>query len=169
MPRMAEPRVVVIGGGQAGLATSHQLVEAGVEHVVLERDRVAQTWRNRWDSFCLVTPNWSVKLPGGEYDGNDPDGFMLRDEIVDHLERYAASFQAPVREGVEVSSLDPNPDGGFLLRTSDGELAADTVVVATGTYRKPYRPAGAATVPADIAQLDVDTYRNPSALPAGRS
>jgi putative flavoprotein involved in K+ transport len=165
---MAEPSVVVIGGGQAGLATSHQLVEAGVEHVVLERDRVAQTWRDRWDSFCLVTPNWSVKLPGGEYDGDDPDGFMLRDEIVSHLERYAASFSAPVREGVAVSSVEPVADGTFLIHTSDGELPADIVVVATGTYRKPYRPAGAATVPAEIAQMDVDTYRNPSALPAGK-
>jgi putative flavoprotein involved in K+ transport len=160
-------RVIVIGGGQAGLATSHELTQAGIEHVVLERDRIGQTWRDRWDSFCLVTPNWSVKLPGGEYDGDDPDGYMLKDEIVSHLERYASSFSAPVREGVAVASVEPVADGTFLLHTSDGELSADTVVVATGTYRKPYRPAGAATVPADIVQLDVDTYRNPSALPPG--
>src|SRR5690242_12049444 len=94
--------VVVIGGGQAGLATSHELTRAGIEHVVLERDRIGETWRNRWDSFCLVTPNWSVKLPGGDYDGDDPDGFMPKDEIVSHLERYASSFSAPVREGVAV-------------------------------------------------------------------
>ena len=68
--------VVIIGAGPAGLATSHELVQAGVEHVVLERGRIGQAWRGRWDSFCLVTPNWSVQLPGGAYDGDDPDGFM---------------------------------------------------------------------------------------------
>src|SRR5438270_9445221 len=99
--------VVVIGGGQAGLATSHELTQARVEHVVLERDRIGQTWRDRWDSFCLVTPNWSVTLPGGEYDGDDPDGYMLKDEIVAHLQRYASSFSAPVREGVAVASVEP--------------------------------------------------------------
>ena len=73
---------VVVGGGQAGLAASRELTEAGVPHVVLERGRVGQTWRGRWDSFCLVTPNWSVQLPGHHYDGDDPDGFMPRDEVV---------------------------------------------------------------------------------------
>jgi putative flavoprotein involved in K+ transport len=160
--------VVVIGGGQAGLATSHELTQAGVEHVVLERDRIGQTWRDRWDSFCLVTPNWSVKLPGGEYEGDDPDGYMLKDEIVAHLERYASSFSAPVREGIAVSSVAPVAGGGFLLRTSDGDLRASEVVIAAGTYRRPYRPAGAASVPSDIEQLDVDEYRSPAALPTGK-
>ena len=107
---------VVVGGGQAGLSVSRELTEAGVEHVVLERGRVGQTWRGRWDSFCLVTPNWSVQLPGHPYDGDDPDGFMPRDEIVGYLERYAAAVGAPVREGVEVTSLRPLPDGGFAAR-----------------------------------------------------
>ena len=80
---MAE--TVVIGAGQAGLAVSHELASAGVEHVVLERGRVGQRWRDRWASFCLVTPNWTVQLPGGRYDGDDPDGFMLRDDVVGHL------------------------------------------------------------------------------------
>src|SRR5262245_31371637 len=88
--------VVVIGAGQAGLATSCELTRAGVEHVVLERGRIAETWRGRWDSFCLVTPNWSVRLPGGVYDGDDPDGFMQRDEIVAYLERYASTSAAPL-------------------------------------------------------------------------
>ena len=82
--------VVVVGAGQAGLATSHELTRAGVSHLVLERGRIAETWRKRWDSFCLVTPNWTVQLPGGAYDGDDPDGFMPRDEIVAFFERYAA-------------------------------------------------------------------------------
>src|SRR5262249_58775154 len=131
--------VVVIGGGQAGLSTSRKLTEAGVEHAVLERGRVGQTWRGRWDSFCLVTPNWMVQLPGHGYDGDDPDGFMSRDEIVAYLERYAAGFEAPVREGVEVTSLEP-ADGGFALATADGVLRARRVVVATGAYQRPHRP-----------------------------
>jgi putative flavoprotein involved in K+ transport len=160
--------VVIIGGGQAGLATSHELTQAGVEHVVLERDRIGQTWRERWDSFCLVTPNWSVKLPGGEYDGDDPDGYMVKDEIVAHLERYASSFAAPVREGVAVDSVSPAAGGGYQVETSDGALQADAVVVATGTYRTPFRPSGAASLPAGLTQLSVDEYRNPSALPPGK-
>lgn len=158
--------VVVIGGGQAGLATSHELTRGGVDHVVLERGRVGESWRGRWDSFCLVTPNWTVQLPGRHYDGDDPDGFMPRDEIVAYLERYAAGFGAPLRFGIDVTSLLATP-GGFLLETSDGEMRADSVVVATGAYQRPHRPSGAATVPADLLQLDAEGYRNPDALPSG--
>jgi putative flavoprotein involved in K+ transport len=160
--------VAVVGGGQAGLATSYELTQAGVEHFVLERGRVGQTWRGRWDSFCLVTPNWSVQLPGGNYAGADPDGFMPRDNIVAHMERYAASFGAPVREGVEVTALESARGDGFVLRTSSGEVRADAVVLATGAYQRPYRPAAADTLPADLLQIDVDDFRNEQALPPGR-
>jgi putative flavoprotein involved in K+ transport len=135
---------------------------------VLERERVAQTWRARWDSFCLVTPNWSVQLPGGEYAGDDPDGFMPRDEIVRHIESYAQSFSAPVREGVEVTALDAAPGGGFTLATSDGEFRAEAVVLATGAYQRPHRPAAATTLPADLLQIDADGYRNEASLPPGK-
>jgi putative flavoprotein involved in K+ transport len=166
-PRMSEMvRAAVVGGGQAGLSVSHELGVRGVEHVVLERGRVAQTWRDRWESFCLVTPNWSVRLPGGEYDGADPDGFMPRDEIVRHMEAYAASFQAPVREGVDVTSLTSGPDG-FTLTTSTGVLGAESVVLATGAYQRPHRPAAADTLPAGILQIDAESYRTESALPPG--
>ncbi len=158
--------VVVVGGGQAGLATSHELTELGVEHVVLEREKVASSWRGRWESFCLVTPNWSVNLPGGAYDGDDPDGYLARDQIVSFFERYARSFDAPVREGVEVTALQPR-DAGFLLRTPDGEISARSVVVATGAYQRPYRPTAAAALPPDVLQLDADDYRDPVALPDG--
>src|SRR5260370_42405489 len=97
--------VVMVGAGQAGLSLSHELAQADVEHVVLDRGRVGQTWRTRWDSFCLVIPNWTVQLPGGRYDGGDPDGFMPRDDIVGHLTYYAGSFHAPVREGVNAACL----------------------------------------------------------------
>ena len=115
---------VIIGGGQAGLSVSRELAQAGVRHVVLERGRVGQSWRGRWDSFCLVTPNWSVQLPGHPYDGHDPDGFMPRDELVRYLERYASAIGAPVREGVEVRSVRPQPGGDFALATSAGDIVA---------------------------------------------
>ena len=161
---MEHVRVAVVGGGQAGLAVSHELTVLGVEHAVLERGRVGQTWRDRWDSFCLVTPNWTVQLPGGAYDGLDPDGFMLRDEIVSYLEGYASG--APVREGVDVESVERGGDG-FVLRTSDGDLAADVLVVATGTYRRPHLPAAAGTLPGSLLRLTVDDYRSPQELPDG--
>jgi putative flavoprotein involved in K+ transport len=159
---------VVVGGGQAGLSVSRELTEAGVEHVVLERGRVGETWRGRWDSFCLVTPNWSVQLPGRPYDGDDPDGFMPRDEVVGYLERYAAATGAPVREGVEVTSVRPARNGAFELETSAGEVVAGAVVLTTGAYQRPHRPAGAATLPAELLQIDGEGYRNPGELPEGR-
>jgi putative flavoprotein involved in K+ transport len=159
--------VVVVGGGQAGLSVSHELRARGVEHVVFERGRVGQTWRDRWETFCLVTPNWSVRLPGGEYVGADPDGFMPRDEIVRHVEAYAASFRAPVREGVAVTSLASGPGGGFALTTSAGMVRAQSVVLATGAYQRPHRPAGADTLPAGILQIDAEGYRAESVLPPG--
>jgi putative flavoprotein involved in K+ transport len=158
---------VVVGAGQAGLAVSHELAQAGVDHTVLERGRIGQTWRGRWDSFCLVTPNWTVQLPGGRYDGPDPDGFMERDDVVAFLERYARGFGAPVREGVGVTSLDVDGGGRLLLETSAGRIAADRVVVATGAYRRPHRPPAAATLPTDLLQIDAAQYRNPGSLPDG--
>ena len=160
--------VVVVGGGQAGLAVSHELTALGVEHLVLERGRVGQTWRDRWESFCLVTPNWSVQLPGGAYAGDDPDGFMPRDDIVRHLEGYATSFAAPVREGVEVTSLAAAAERGFTLTMADGVLRAHRVVLATGAYQRPHRPAGAATLPTGILQIDAEGYTNETALPPGK-
>jgi putative flavoprotein involved in K+ transport len=89
--------VAIVGGGQAGLATSRELTKAGPEHVVLERGRMGETWRNRWDNFCLVTPNWTIQLPDRHYAGPEPDGFMPRNEFVAYLERYAAESQVPIR------------------------------------------------------------------------
>lgn len=158
---------VVIGAGQAGLAVSHELSGAGVSHAVLERGRVGQTWRGRWESFCLVTPNWMVQLPGGAYDGDEPDAFMARDDIVGYLEDYAVGFDAPVREGVDVTSLRAANGDGFLLETSAGRIAAERVVVSTGAYQRPHRPASASTLPADLLQIDTEQYLNPDGLPPG--
>ncbi|MCW2776963.1 MAG: putative monooxygenase [Frankiales bacterium] len=159
--------VVVVGAGQAGLSTSWHLTDAGVEHVVLEKDRVAQEWRSsRWDSFCLVTPNWQCRLPGFPYDGDDPDGFMVKDEIVAYLERYVASFRPPVHEGVRVLSCTRQGEV-LALTTTAGDLTADAVVVATGCYQVPVVPAWAADLPADLVQLHSQEYRNPGQLPPG--
>lgn len=160
--------MVVVGAGQAGLAVSYELTALGIDHVVLERARVGQTWRNLWDSFCLVTPNWTMCLPGAAYAGNDPEGFVPRDEIVRYLERYASSFGAPVREGVAVDSLEPGPDDEFLLRTSAGELQAASVVVCTGAFQRPHRPQVTAGIPNGLTVVDAHDYRNPAVLPPGK-
>ena len=162
-----EVEVAIVGAGQAGLATSWYLTQAGVEHVVLEAGRVAETWRSRrWDSFCLVTPNWSVKLPGAPYAGPDPDGYMHRDELVGHFQDWADSFDAPVKEGCAVTSLDAD-DGGFALTTETGVINARTVVVASGGYQKPYLPHGANDITSGVTQLLAEDYRNPESLAPG--
>jgi putative flavoprotein involved in K+ transport len=158
--------VIVVGAGPAGLAASHELQRAGVDHIVLERGRVGQSWRDRWESFCLVTPNWYVQLPGGEYTGEDPDGFMSRDEVVAHLERYAHGFGAPILDCTGVTALRPGPGGGFVLDTSEGQMLTDAVVLATGAFQRPYRPP-ATGLPPDVHAVDAESYTSPDALPDG--
>ena len=160
--------VIVVGAGQAGLAVSHELTRLGVDHVILERARIGQAWRGRWDSFCLVTPNWTLSLPGAPYAGNDPEGFVPRDAIVQYLEQYSSSFDAPVCEGVAVESLQPGLNGRFLLRTSAGDMQAESVAVCTGAYQRPHRPAIAAAFPPDVLVIDAQDYQNPAALPPGK-
>src|SRR5215204_1529396 len=113
--------IVIIGGGQAGLAMSYYLTEQGRPHVVLEQGRIAESWRSqRWDSLCLVSPNRTMALPGFPYAGDDPDGFMGKDEVVGHLEAYARSFGTPVREGVRVTAVVADLNGaGFLVQTEE--------------------------------------------------
>ncbi|WP_433606810.1 MSMEG_0569 family flavin-dependent oxidoreductase [Dactylosporangium sp. CA-139114] len=160
--------VVVVGGGQAGLSMSWHLRALGIGHAVLERASVGHEWRERrWDSFCLVTPNWQCRLPGYAYSGDDPDGFMAGPEVVAFLERYAASFDPPLREGVDVTRLRRNPAGVFELHTSAGAMTADQVVVATGPYHRPAVPRVAERLPGHIVQLHSSQYRNPDQLPAG--
>jgi putative flavoprotein involved in K+ transport len=134
---------------------------------VLERGRVGQTWRDLWNSFCLVTPNWSVRLPAHPYDGDDPDGFMPRDEIVAYLERYAAATETPIREGMEVTSIEPDA-ARFTIRTPNGTIEASSVVVSTGAYQRPHRPPGAETLGEHLVELDVRSYREPARMPEGR-
>ena len=159
---------VVIGAGHAGLAVSQVLGSKSIDHIVLERERIASKWRTeRWDSFTLLTPNWATWLPDWHYTGTDPHGFMGRSEIVSYFEGYADSFDAPVREGIEVDELSQNGDGTFRIVTESGRLAARTVVVATGPFQKPKIPSWAPKVPDRIQQLHSSQYRNPDQLPAG--
>jgi putative flavoprotein involved in K+ transport len=159
--------VAIIGGGQAGLATSWHLNQAKVDHVVLEAGRVAETWRSRrWDSFCLVTPNWSVRLPGATYAGPDPDGFLPLAALIDYLQSWADSFHAPIEEKTSVISLK-EADEGFLLMLPSGKLKARQVVVATGAYQRAHRPAGWEQLPQELHQILAEEYRKPAALPPG--
>ncbi|MFD0277421.1 NAD(P)-binding domain-containing protein [Kitasatospora sp. NPDC127111] len=164
--------VVIVGAGQAGLALSHELTRADVEHVVLERGRVGQGWRSRWDSFCLVIPNWTVRLPGAPYDGDAPDGFMPRDAVVRHLAAYATGFGAPVREGVEVTRAEAVPveggaGGGFRLATPGGAFRSPQLVFASGAYQRPHRPPAWTTLPPSVRIIDAEQYANPGRLAPG--
>ena len=165
MPRVHD--ALIIGAGQGGLAVSFLLTRAGIEHVVLERSSIASSWReHRWDSFCTVTPNWSIRLPGAEYTGDDPDGFLSRDALVSHFEAWARSFDAPVRCGIEARAVRPTGDG-FEVATSEGPLRARNVVVATSTYQHPHVPAVAARLPSRLGQLTPHDYKHPGMLPPG--
>ena len=158
---------LVIGGGQAGLAMSRCLADRGLEHVVLERGRVADRWRReRWDSLRLLTPNWMTRLPGFQYTGPDPDGYMPVPEVVAFLERYAAVSKTPVVGESAVTSL--TIDGGrYVAQTAAGAWSARQVVVGTGHCDTPLVPALAATAAPRLHQLVPGEYRNPTALPEG--
>lgn len=161
---------VVVGAGHAGLAMSHFLAEAGREHVVFDRrPTLGGSWQDRWDEFRLVSPNWTLSLPGSPYDGDDPDGFMPRDEIVSRVRRYAEATRAPVELGVEVRRLARHDAGSsrFRLETSAGPMDARTVVVATGGFQVPHLPPMASGLASSIRQVHVSDYRREADLPPG--
>jgi putative flavoprotein involved in K+ transport len=159
---------LIIGAGQAGLSLSYYMTQQQRPHILLEKaSQLAEAWRNqRWDSFTLVTPSWHIRLPGGEYQGRDPDGYMPRDEVVSYFERYAASFNAPVRFNTSVSTVDPVA-AGYRVQTGQGEYQAANVVVAAGLFQRPKIPASSANLPPDIVQMHSGEYRNPQRLAPG--
>jgi putative flavoprotein involved in K+ transport len=158
---------IVIGAGQAGLAASRCLTERGVDHVVLERRRVAERWRSeRWDSMRLLTPNWMSTLPGWSYSGPDPHGYMTGDEVVAYLQDYADASAAPVHEDSAVGRLDRSHDGFDVVTTSATWRGAN-VVIATGWCDQPVIPAMAQLLDPAVTQIAPSTYRNPDSLPAG--
>jgi putative flavoprotein involved in K+ transport len=160
---------IIIGAGQGGLATSYYLKKQGREHLILEQaDQAGPAWRDgRWDSFTLVTPNWTFRLPGAEYSGAHRDGFLSRDEVVAIFAGYAEKFGLPLRTNTQVRSVEAGAGGGFIVRTSDAVHEACNVVVATGLFQAPKVPAFASRVPSGIMQLHSGSYRNPSQLPEG--
>jgi putative flavoprotein involved in K+ transport len=160
--------VIIIGGGQAGLSVSYCLKQRGIEHIIFEKHTIGHEWRSRrWDSFCLVTPNWQCQLPGYPYPGNDPNGFMAKDEIVKYLQGYAASFNPPIKEEVTVTKVSQMETGLFAVSTSIGEYTADRVVIAVSGYHTPKIPRLAERLPTSIYQLHSSAYQHPESLPAG--
>lgn len=160
--------VIIIGGGQAGLSVSYYLQRHGVEHLIFERRTMMHSWASqRWDSFTLVTPNWQCELPGHPYDGNDPYGFMRREEIVEYLQRFANKVAPPIHEGVAVEKVSVNSDGGYSVQTSEGNYRCQQVVVASGGYHSPIIPRMAEKLPAQIFQMHSAQYKNPQQLPDG--
>jgi len=160
--------VVVVGAGQAGVAMSEHLTNAGISHVVLERARIAERWRSeRWDSLVANGPAWHDRFPNLDFEGFDPDAFVPKEAVAEYFEAYAKKFKAPIRTGVEVKSVTRlSTDSGFKVETSDGEILAKYVVAATGPFQKPAIPP---VVPesATIHQLHSSDYHNPAQLPEG--
>ena len=161
--------VVVIGGGQAGLAMSNVLLQQGREHVVLERRRIGERWRTeRWDSLRFQFPNWTLQLPGYEYAGNDPDGFAHYSDILRLIEHYAVRTGAPVRENSEVLAVaEHDADDGFDVSLAEGSIHARRVVIATGPFQLPFAPQLSHEVSPSVLQLDPTHYRSPEVLPGG--
>ena len=163
--------VAIIGAGQAGLAMSRHLSERSIDHVLIERGQVANSWRTeRWDSLRLLTPNWMTRLPGHRYQGPDPDGFMTGSEVVGFLDDYSDRIEAPVIDNTAVESIEPatEPGGHHRVLTTAGEVRCRAVVIATGACSTPKIPALAADLPAGVRHLAPIHYRNPGEIDAGR-
>jgi putative flavoprotein involved in K+ transport len=159
--------VVVIGAGHSGLAMSHALSSRSIEHVVLERGEVANSWRaERWDSLRLLTPNWMSRLPGYRYRGDDPDGYMTVGEVVEFIGGYAGHFAAPVVTQTTVTRVEPASDG-YRVETNRGDWLCRALVLATGAFNVPVVPKVAEGVPAGVAQVTAQDYRNPAQLEEG--
>jgi putative flavoprotein involved in K+ transport len=158
---------IIIGAGQSGLAMSRHLTARSIDHVVLERGEVANSWRTeRWDSLRLLTPNWQSRLPDYSYDGDDPDGFMTMSEVVRYLQRYAEVSDAPVVTGTQVTRVR-QAEGGYEVSTSQGPWRCRMVVIASGAYNIASVPSLGADLPHDVTSLTPVQYRNPGLLPDG--
>jgi len=159
--------VIVIGAGHSGLAMSHILTELAVEHLVIERGSVANSWRHeRWDSLRLLTPNWQLRLPGQAYEGPDPDGYLTMPELIGFLDGYAARMAAPLLISTQVFAVRPQA-GGYRVETNRGNWWCRAVVIATGANNRQSIPACAAAIPAGLKQVTSHGYRNPDQLPEG--
>jgi putative flavoprotein involved in K+ transport len=160
---------IVVGAGQAGLSIGYYLSKLDHKFVILEQaETITPTWRGRWDSFTLVLPNWTFQLPDHGYDGDDPNGFMGRDELVADLEQFSNSYNPEIRFGTRVTSVEKNPNGGnFAVKTGERVYDANNVVVAAGTFQTPRVPVFGNNLSKDITQLHTSEYQNPDSLPDG--
>ena len=157
----------MIGAGHAGLAMSRCLADRSIDHVVLERGEVANSWKTeRWDSLRLLTPNWQSRLPGFGYEGDDPDGYRTMPEIIDFLDRYARVISAPVQTNTTVKSVHTT-DAGYVVTTDQGDWRCPTIVLASGACNIARVPAVAEAAPSGIATLTSLQYRNPDQLEEG--
>ena len=165
---MEKVDVVVVGGGQSGIAASEHLTNKGLSHIVLEKDRIAERWRTgRWDSLVTNGPAWHDRFPRAEHTDTPADGFVPKDRVADYMADYAANFCGDIREGVEVKKVTRNPiTRGFITETSAGTIESDYIISATGAFQLPVIPP---VIPADapVTQMHSDDYRNPQDLPAG--
>lgn len=161
--------VIIVGAGQSGLSLSYYLKERGIDHLVLEKRSVVHSWRTqRWDSFCLVTPNWQCNLPGYPYQGSDPHGFMVKSEINEWLAGFVTHVDAPVLESCAVEKVSRKEAGGYAVHTSRSHFTAGQVVIASGGYHKPIVPRLAERLPAGMMQIHSAEYRNPAQMPPGK-
>jgi putative flavoprotein involved in K+ transport len=166
-PAIERLTTVVVGAGHAGLAASHFLGNRSIDHVLLERGEVANSWRReRWDSLRLLTPNWQSRLPGHSYQGQDPDGYMTMGEVTEFIERFAQVTGAPVRTQTTVTSVR-RTDDGYRVTTSTGEIDCRAVVIASGACNLPSVPPFSSAVPESIEQLTPFDYRDPAKLREG--
>lgn len=160
-------KTIIVGAGQGGLSVSYYLKQKKHQHLILEKENhIAESWRSHWDSFTLNTPNWMVHLPGMTYQGNDPEGFMTREEIVAFFERYLHKQQLPIKYGVTVTSIDPG-GAGYIVQTNQGTFESVNVVIATGFYQTPKLPAFHKYITPKIHQIHSSEYQNPESLPEG--
>ncbi|MEM6554423.1 MAG: NAD(P)-binding domain-containing protein [Pseudomonadota bacterium] len=164
---MNKVTTVIIGAGQSGLAMSHELQEKQIDHVILERGKVAQSWRaDRWDSLRLLTPNWQSRLPGFSEPNIDPDGYRTMPETISFLDRYAAHINAPVETSTTVQSVEE--DGrGYRIRTNRGDWVCRTLVLANGGMTDAIIPRFDDPVPRHLNAMTVKTYKRPSDLESG--
>jgi putative flavoprotein involved in K+ transport len=165
---MERVHTVIIGAGQAGLSMSYQLALRGLEHLVIERGRVAERWRSeRWDTLMFQFPNWMLRLPDYPYTGADPDGFMHRDGVVRFIEDFAARISPPLHCGIRVTGLQQSPSERLKVETDHYAVEAQNVVVATGPYQMPSVPPFSNELPITVCQIAANRYTHARVLPPG--
>lgn len=159
---------IIVGGGQSGLSVSYYLTQKKHDHLLLDANKVAHRWRELcWDSFFMITPNWMLTLPGQVYSGNNPNGYMSKNEIVRYIEQYAKKIKAPIKENTLVKKIDRLSNDDYIITTNNGLFKANNVVIATSIFQHPKLPAIANDLPLNVLQIHSSHYKNLKQLPDG--